>query len=183
MHLKQIPRSIASLAILFSLTAQAEPPAGKATDTRFLLERVKAITDSGIVGIPAGTEVVLLAKTTVGAKVKTKDGTTFELANEKLTSDPAAAEASKKKAEEEEAQNNAKRASLLAAQRAKDLARTQQVESALSSFSQISAASVAVPAASATPFVPSGSILDQPAKPCATVNKRIKEPKDSAQKH
>jgi len=172
------PKALTIFLVLLSLTAQSHRAMAESADRiRFLLERVKAITESGIIGIPAGTQVEIVAQASESVKVKTKDGTTFEVTNDKLTANAADALASSQKAELAEAESKAKRDALLAAQRAREQAHGEQIQSALDSISAALPAAPASLAPTSSPSSLNNTALDQAPRPAARVNRREKKKK------
>ncbi len=176
--------SFCSLATAFTafiftslITASAAPKASEATAssgaTYFLLERVRAVTDSGIVGIPVGAKLQVIGKTATGLKVKTSDDVVFDVKESQITQDSTQATATKEQAAIAEAEAKAKRDAIRAADAAKIAAKQQQVQAAMDAIPDPVA-----PAATSHSAL-GGSALDGGAKP---TNVTVYKPKDAPTK-
>ena len=176
--------TVAGLALTSAISAPpkkaqaaAREEAGKGAGAVFFLtEAVSVATDAGIAGAPAGTKVTRVGSAPGGMKVKTADGTTFNVTLKQVTDDAAKAAAL---SDGETAKQAAIAAQLKASQAAAQAEEAQRQRDALQNAQ---AAQAAIPAAPpAATFTPSnagggaglrGTALDEKAKPAGKVNPR-----------
>jgi len=173
---KILPLVVACLSLAIPGPVRAESRAPAPTkNTRFLLERIKAITDSGIVGVPVGTQVEIVSKNGNTLKVKALDGTTFDVTPAQVTDDAAKALASKEQTDAIDAEAKAKRDAIIAAQAAKILADKQRESSAAEAIATTDTNPRIAPVTTPSAFVPGGTSLDGGAHSAGvTVHKREK---------
>ena len=171
--------------------ATAREDAGKGVGgVYYLTEAVSVTTDAGIAGEPAGTKVTRVGSAPGGMRVKTADGTTFNVTSRQVTDDAAKGAAF---SDGETARQAAIAAQLKSSQAAAQAEEAEKQRAALQAAqaSQAALATTAPAAPAAATFTPStagggggggggsgikGSALDEKPRPAGKVNPRKPQP-------